>query len=128
MTDFLSSRAQRVILNCQYSSWAKVKAGAPLGSILRPLLFLIYINDLSEELASNPKLFADDTTLFSGVKNVDASNVGLNNDLKKIGEWAFQWKVNFNPDPTKQAQELIFSRIVQIINHPPLFFNQSVVP
>ena len=128
LTDFLSSRAQRVILNCQYSSWAKVKAGAPLGSILRPLLFLIYINDLSEELASNPKLFADDTTLFSGVKNVDASNVGLNNDLKKIGEWAFQWKVNFNPDPTKQAQELIFSRIVQIINHPPLFFNQSVVP
>ena len=128
MTDFLSSRAQRVILNCQYSSWAKVKAGAPLGSILRPLLFLIYINDLSEELASNPKLFADDTTLFSGVKNVDASNVGLNNDLKKIGEWAFQWKVNFNPDPTKQAQELIFSRIVQIINHSPLFFNQSVVP
>ena len=128
MTDFLSSRAQRVILNCQYSSWAKVKAGAPLGSVLRPLLFLIYINDLSEELASNPKLFADDTTLLSGVKNVDASNVGLNNDLKKIGEWAFQWKVNFNPDPTKQAQELIFSRIVQIINHPPLFFNQSVVP
>ena len=128
LTDFLSSRAQRVILNCQYSSWAKVKAGAPLGSILGPLLFLIYINDLSEELASNPKLFADDTTLLSGVKNVDASNVGLNNDLKKIGEWAFQWKVNFNPDPTKQAQELIFSRIVQIINHPPLFFNQSVVP
>ena len=59
---------------------------------------------------SNPKLFADDTSLFAAVKNVDASNFDLNNDVKKIDEWAFQWKMNFNPDPTKQAQELIFSR------------------
>ena len=89
-------------------------------------MFLIYINDLSDNLASNPKLFADDTSLFSVVKNVDASNIDLNNDLKKIGEWAFQWKMSFNPDPTKQAQELIFSRKVQTTNHPPLFFN--VIP
>ena len=53
-------------------------------------LFLIYINNLSEKLASNPKLFADDTSLFSAVKNVDASNIDLNNDLKKIREWTFQ--------------------------------------
>ena len=72
-------------------------------------MFLIYINDLSDNLASNPKLFADGTSLFSVVKNVDASNIDLNNDLKKIGEWAFQWKMSFNPDPTKQVQELIFS-------------------
>ena len=112
----------------QYSSWAKVEAGIPQGSILGSLLFLIYINDLSDILASNPKLFADDTSLFSVVKNVDASNIDLNNDLKKIGEWAFQWKMSFNPDPTKQAQELIFSRKVQTTNHPPLFFNENVVP
>ena len=90
-------------------------------------MFLIYINDLSDNLASNPKLFADDTSLFSVVKNVNASNIDLNNDLKKIGEWAFQWKMSFNPDPTKQAQELIFSRKVQTTN-PPLFFNKNVVP
>ena len=83
---------------------------------------------MSENLASNPKLFADDTSLFSVVKNADASNIDLNNDLKKIGEQAFQWKMNFNLDHTKQAQELIFSRKVQMINHPPLFFNQNVVP
>ena len=64
------------------------------------------MTDLSGDIASNPKLFADDTLLFS-VKNVDASNIDLNNGLKKIGEWAFQWKISLNRDPTKQAQELI---------------------
>ena len=108
LTDFLENRAQRVILNGQYSSWAKVEAGVPQGSVLGPLLFLIYINDLSDNLASNSKLFADDTSLFSVVRNVDASNIDLNNDLKMIVVWAFQRKMNFNPDPTKQAQELIF--------------------
>ena len=90
-------------------------------------MFLIYINDLSENLASNPKLIADDNSLFSVVKNVDASNIDLNNDLKKKGQWAFQWKMNFNPDPTKPAQELTFSHKFQMINHPPLFFNKNVV-
>ena len=83
MTDFLDNRTQRVILNGQYTSWANVEAGVPQGSILGPLLFLIYINDLSDNLASNPELFADDTSLFSVVKNVDASNIDLNNGLKR---------------------------------------------
>ena len=108
LTDFLDNRTQRDILNGQYSSWAKVEAIVPQGSILGPLLFLIYINDLSENLLSNAKLFADNTSLFSVVKNVDSSYIDLNNDLKKIGEWAFQWKMSVNPDPTKQPQELIF--------------------
>ena len=77
---------------------------------------------------SNPKLFTDDTLLFYVVKTVDASNIDLNNDLKKIGERAFQWIMNFNLDPTKQAQELISSRKVQTTNHPHLFFNENVIP
>ena len=89
LTDFLDNRTQRVILNGQYCSWAKVEAGVPQGPIFGSLLFLIYINDLSDNLASNPKLFTDDTSLLSAVKNIDASNNDLNNDLKKIGEWAF---------------------------------------
>ena len=70
----------------QFSSWAKVKAGVLQGSILGALLFLIYINYLSENLASKPKSFADDTSLFSVVKNVDALNIAMKNDLTKIGE------------------------------------------
>ena len=128
LSDFIENTTLRVILNSKYSSWTKVEAGVPQSSILGLLLLLIYINDLSDNLASNPKLFADDTSLFSVIKNVDASNIHLNNDLKKIGEWVFQWKISFNPDPTKQAQELIYSRKVQTTNHPHLFFNKNVVP
>ena len=62
--DFLSNRYQRVVLNGQSSGWAEVNVGVPQGSILGPLLFLIYINDLSTGLSSNPKLLADDTSLF----------------------------------------------------------------
>ena len=83
LTDFFDNSTRRVILNGQYSTWAKVEVGVPQGSILGPLLFLIYINDLSDNLASNSKLFADDTSPFSVVKNVDASNIDLNNDLKR---------------------------------------------
>ena len=86
--DFLSCRKQRVVLNGQHSSWADVKAGVPQGSILGPLLFLIYINDLPNGLNSNVKLFADDTSLFSVVHNITDSANLLNIDLSKINEWA----------------------------------------
>ena len=65
----LSNRYQRVVHNGQASSWADVKAGVPQGSILGPLFFLIYINDLSENLESTVKPFADDTSIFHVVKD-----------------------------------------------------------
>ena len=64
LENFLKDRKQRVVLNGQNSSWVNVESGVPQGSNLGPLLFLIYVNDLSENLVSNPKLFADDTSLF----------------------------------------------------------------
>ena len=70
---FLSNRYQRVVHNGQASSWAHVKAGVPQGSILGPLLFLIYINDLSENLKSTVKLFADDTSIHHIVKDPNTS-------------------------------------------------------
>ena len=78
------------------------------GSILSPLLFLIYLNYLPNNLISNVKLFADDTSIFSNVNN-NVSTDETNNDLKRISKWTYQWKMIFNPDITKQAQEVIFS-------------------
>ena len=115
------------MLNGQYSSWADIKAGVPQGSILGSLIFLIYINYLLNGLNSNAKLFADDTSLFSVVHNITDSANLLNSDLSKINEWALQWKMSFNPDPTKQAQEIIFSRKTSQRNHPGLMFNNSIV-
>ena len=121
--DFLSERRQRVVLNGQASTWTNVTAGVPQGSILCTLLFLIYINDLSEGLSTNAKLFAEDTSSFSVIHDSHTSPNVLNNDLEMIHNWAFQWKMNFNPDPTKQAQEVIFSYKTKKLPHPPLVFN-----
>ena len=110
LSNFLKNRKQRVVLNGPTFSWADVNAGVPQASILGPLLFLIYINDLADGLSSNAKLFADDTSLFSDVHNADTTAKELNNDLVKINRWVYKWKMSFNPDPSKQAQEVIFSR------------------
>ena len=95
----MNYRKQRVTLNGQFSSWTSIEAGVPQASILGPLLFLIYINDLSDDLMSNIKLFADDTSLFSVVHDVNTSSTNLNNDFRKISDWAIQWEMSFNPDP-----------------------------
>ena len=127
LSDFLRNRKQGVTLNGLSSSWTHVNAGVPQGSILGPLLFLIYINDLSDGLSSNAKLFADDTSLFSVVHDINTSATELKKDLKKINDWAFQWKMTFNPHRSKQAQEIIFCRKIKKATHPPLLFNNTNV-
>ena len=98
---------RRVVINGQHSNWAPILAGVPQGSILGPLLFLIYINDLPHNLNSVVKLFADNTSLFCTVHNPTSSAKILNDDLSKISEWAYRWKMLFNPDITKQTQEVL---------------------
>ena len=88
-----------------------------------PLLFLIHINDLPLNLQSTVKLFADDTSLFSIVYEPNISASQLENELKKISHWAYKWKMNFNPDLSKQAQEVIFSRKTVKVSHPSDTFN-----
>ena len=127
ITDFLSFRKQRVVLNGQASPWVSIEAGVPQGSILGPLLFLIYINDLSDDLSTTAKLFVDDTSLFAIVQNANTSASHLNNDLGKISNWPFQWKMSFNPDPSKQVQEVIFSCKIQKTCHPSIYFNNKSV-
>ena len=127
LTNFLKERKQRVVLNGQYSTRANVEAGVPRGSILGQLHFLIYKNDLPEKLVSNPKLFTDDTSLFLVTRNWYLSAQNINEDLNKINHRAFQWKVGFNPDPNKQAQEVIFSRKLQKLVYSPLHINNIAV-
>ena len=127
LTDFLKLRKQRVVLNGQLSSWSNIETGVPQGSALGPLLFLIYINNLLDGLTTNARLFADDVSLFSVVDNINLSATNLNSDLSKINAWANQWKMTFNPDPNKQAQEVIFSRKTKKISHPPLNFSNDSV-
>ena len=99
----------------------------PQGSVLGPLFFLIYINDLVDNISSEAKLFADDSSLFTAAYDVDIAANNLNSDLEIISTWAYQWKMQFNPDKNKQAIQVIFSLKRDTPVHPPLFFNGSEV-
>ena len=81
------------------------------------VFFYIYISDLSDTLESNVKLFADDTLMFSVVRDPINTSQKLNNDIDKVSLWANIWKMSFNPDPSKQAQDVIFSRKIKYITH-----------
>ena len=125
--DFLSNRKQRVVLNGKYSSWTNIEARVAQGSILRPLFFLIYINDLSDNLITNPKLFADDTSLFSIVHDPNATANDLNNDLAKINDWASNGKWILILTLVKKLRRFFFSRKIKSQNHPCLHFNNNPV-
>ena len=89
--NYLSNRKQCVVLNGSISEYSGVESGVPQGSVLGPLLFLIYINDLERNLKSNIKFFADDTMmLFSLVKDPDISALDLNHNLDIIRKWTEQ--------------------------------------
>ena len=90
LKNYLENREQRVVLNGQTSEWRKIMSGIPQGSVLGPLLFLIYINDLLDGISSLCKIFADDTSLFSKVYDIHKSASNLNDDLEKISYWAYQ--------------------------------------
>ena len=124
-TNYLHERYQRIVLNGKTSSWELVKSGVPQGSVLGPIFFLIYINDLPDNFESNCKIFADDTSLFYNVFDKHACRATLNKDL--INNWAFQWKMQFNPDRNKQAQELYFPKKAGNQKLLDLTFNKSNV-
>ena len=109
LNDYLSHRKQRVILNGVTSSWKPIMSGVPQGSILGPLLFLIFINDLPDNLICNPKLFADDVSLNAVMYDKDICTQNLRDDLSVLYDWSVKWKMVFNPDPTKPAETIIFT-------------------
>ena len=85
----------------------EIKAGVPQSSILGPLLFLIYINDIVDDIETNIRLFEDDTTVHLVVDNQNRTADLLNSDIHKEHNWSKDWLVKFNPSKT---EELFISR------------------
>ena len=117
---YLRNRHQRVVIANATSNWSAINAGVPQGSILGPLLFLIYINDIVSDIEANVRLFADDTSLYIIVDDPTQSSVALNSDLSHILSWSKRWLVSFNPAKT---ESLIFSRKRNKPQHPALLMD-----
>ena len=93
--DFLSNRQQRVIVNGKASKWQQVTSGVPQGSVLGPVLFLIYINDLPDTLNCQAKVLADDTKLYTHVAGRDDQKK-LQDDMYETCIWTSTWEMTFN--------------------------------
>ena len=96
----------------------------PQGSILGPLLFLVFIKDIVEEINSSIRLFADDTSLYIIVDDPLDAAIKLNADLSRIDMWASMWLVTLN---SSKSESLIFSRKVNKPYHPPIYMNYQQV-
>ncbi|MEW8548517.1 MAG: reverse transcriptase family protein [Candidatus Thiodiazotropha sp.] len=122
LSSYLSDRKQRVVIPGASSDWAFIQAGVPQGSILGPLLFLLYINDIVVNINANVRLFADDTSLYLIVNDPNETATILNDDLETIHKWAETWLVKFNPS---KSESLILSRKTNANLHPPLVMNNE---
>uniref|UniRef100_K7F0M2 Reverse transcriptase domain-containing protein n=1 Tax=Pelodiscus sinensis TaxID=13735 RepID=K7F0M2_PELSI len=98
--NWLKDRKQRVGINGKFSDWRGVTSGVPQGSVLGPILFNLFINDLEKGVSSEVVKFADDTKLFRIVKT-EADCEGLQEDLTKLSDWATKWQMKFNVDKCK---------------------------
>ena len=98
---YLSNRTQKVFVRSSMSDVLQVTAGVPQGSVLGPLFFLIYVNDIVNNLLSITRLFADDTSLSCTTSNLSDLEGIVNYDLHQINLWAKRWLVDFNPQKTE---------------------------
>ena len=123
--NYLHGRLQRVIINGQSSEWAEFNAGVPQGSVLGPLLFLVYINDITTSIKHcNTRLFADDTCLFIEVNNRETTVEMIHSDLDNIDKWAKKWLVQFAPEKTKS---LTISKKRDAHLNPRIIFNGHTI-
>ena len=97
------------------------------GSVLGPLLFLIYINNLPDGITYIFTIFADDTSSLLKVIDTRNSQNALNSDLQSIQNWTYQSKMQFKPDPKKEANKVIFSHKSNTYMYPPVTFNNNTV-
>ena len=99
--NYLQNRKQAVVIKGKKSEYKTVPSGVPQESVLSPLLFLIYIKDITKNIESVIKLFANDTSVSPALKDPDRRAAILNSDLEKINSWAKRWKVSFNEEKTE---------------------------
>ena len=92
---FLEGRTQKVVVEGASSDPSPVKSGVPQGSVLGPLLFLLFINDLAEHTSSTVRLFADDCVMYKPVKTIQDCEV-LQKDLDQLHQWEKRWQLRFN--------------------------------
>ena len=96
ITSFLKHRVQRVVVGGEHSTWTDVVSGVPQGTVLGPLLFLAYINDLPQNISSSVRLFADDCVLYRQIEN-QIDSEALQQDLNTLTKWEKDWQMHFNP-------------------------------
>ena len=97
---FLRDRRQRVTVEGEHSGWVDVSSGIPQGSVLGPVLFLVFINDLPGVVRSSARLFADDTKMYRKVSSIQESGI-LQNDIRLLEEWSVNWQLPFNKEKCK---------------------------
>jgi hypothetical protein len=100
ISDFLSGRRQRVVVAGEVSGWAEVLSGVPQGSVLGPVLFICYINDMPDTISSMIYMYADDTKMAGRVDRDGEARV-LQSDLNKLTEWSQKWQMGFNVQKCK---------------------------
>ena len=115
---YLTNRKQRVVLPGAVSDWIFIHAGVPQGSILGPLLFAVYINDIILDIGSNIRLFADDTSVYIVGDDSVTAAACINTDLGRITQWAAKWLVTFNLPKT---ESMLISRKLNRNLHPTIF-------
>ncbi len=93
--NWLSNRKQRVVINSTASNWAPVMSGVPQGSVLGPVLFIIYINDIDVGLNNFISKSLDDTNIENSIVD-DRDRLNLQEDLRKISQWSEKWEIPFN--------------------------------
>ena len=124
ISTFLRDRQQRVVVDGIQSGWSPVKSGVPQGTVLGPLLFLLYTNDLPDWVTSQVRLFADDCLVYRLIDTIE-DQILLQKDLDALDKWSITWGMKFNPSKCNiislsrgQSKQLKFYTMYGVIIPP----------
>ena len=124
LQSYLSGCQQQVVLEGTHCEWQNITAGVPQGSVVGPLLFLVYINDMVNDIQSEAFLYADDSMFLDIVESPIGSAMKLNTDLVSVATWVNKWNLLMNSSKTRA---MAFS-VKKEKTHPPLILNNEIIP